>query len=144
MPQNSFDSSTVVNLCLLFLDGIVPVYTKDVSLRKKSTSLLVCFHKPMYSFVCATPNLPYFHSVLYPCQGIKYPSAVDINIHPGSSISSQFWFSLLSVIRPQRSPLVWGKPVHSGCEDTMRGDLWFGMPVLESTNICKSQQVAPF
>lgn len=54
----------------------------------------------MYSFVCTTPN-PYFHSLLHPCQGIKYPSAVDINIHPGSSISNQFWFSLLSVIRPQ-------------------------------------------
>lgn len=43
----------------------------------------------------------YSQALLHPSQGIKYLSVVAINIHPGSSISSQFWFSLLFVIRPR-------------------------------------------
>lgn len=49
----------------------------------------------------ACPTSTYLQSLLHPSQGIKCLSAVAINIHPGSSISSQFWFSLLFVIRPR-------------------------------------------
>lgn len=48
-----------------------------------------------------SPTATHSQSVLHPSQSIKYPSVVAINIHPGSSISSQFWFFLLFVIRLQ-------------------------------------------
>ncbi len=48
-----------------------------------------------------SPTSTHSQSLLHPSQGIKYHSVVAINIHPGSSISSQFWFSLLFVIRPR-------------------------------------------
>lgn len=89
----------------------------------------------MYVFircnVCTTPSLPYSPSLLHPFQSIKYPSVVSINIHPGSSIRSQFWFCLLSVIRPQA---LCGVALCILAEkDTLKGDLWFGRPVLERT-----------
>lgn len=87
-----------------------------------------------------SPTPTHSQSLLHPSQGIKYHSVVAINIHPGSSISSQFWFSLLFVIRPRAlcgvSPCILA-------EKTLREDLWFGKPELERTTVYWSQQLAP-
>lgn len=108
MPWNSFDSSTVVKQCLPFSDGVMPVYTDETSHNaygiKETCYSVYVFINPCKAFSAqpqTSPASTYSQALLHPSQGIKYPSVVAINIHPGSSISSQFWFSLLFVIRPQ-------------------------------------------
>lgn len=86
----------------------MPVYTDETSHNaygiKETCYSVYVFINPCKAFSAqpqTSPASTYSQALLHPSQGIKYPSVVAINIHPGSSISSQFWFSLLFVIRPQ-------------------------------------------
>lgn len=101
MPWNSFDSWH----CSKSLFTMPRWYQARVRLwNKRACYSLYVFISPCKGLSVqpqTSPTSSHSQSLLHPFQGIKYPSVVAINIHPGSSISSQFWFSLLFVIRPQ-------------------------------------------
>lgn len=101
MPWNSFDSWH----CSKSLFTMPRWYQARVRLwNKRACYSLYVFINPCKGLSVQPQTSPistHSQSLLHPFQGIKYPSVVAINIHPGSSISSQFWFSLLFVIRPQ-------------------------------------------
>lgn len=101
------NSGTVAKWCLPFLGGVMSVYVHMILSQslwnKKACYSLFVFINPCKALSVqsqAFPSSTLLQSLLHPSQGIKYPSVVAINIHPGSSISSQFWFSLLFLIRP--------------------------------------------
>lgn len=121
---------SVVNLCLPSLYGIMPAHTErclPMPVEEKHMSWLVCVHKLTQSFCLHSPEPPIFPVPAASLSGYKISPCGCINIHPGSSISSQCWFYLLSVIRPQA---VCGVGLCTLAEKTLwEGDLRFRKPV---------------